>query len=331
MIDLKYLREQPDLIRANVKARHVDLDVEALLALDTRRLQLLREIEDMRRVRNETAEAVKSASGDARPALIEKGKALKEQLSVKEQDLEKVEKDWKDMVLRVPNLTHPDAPQGASDEENKEIKVVGTVPPLSCKPLSHIELAQKHDLIDFERGAKVAGAKFYFLKKQLAILEQALIFWTLQQMVAEGYIPMSTPDLAKDDVLLGTGYNPRGAETQIYSIENTNLSLIATAEIPLGGYHKDEIIDEDKFPLKYVGISHCFRTEAGTYGRESYGLYRVHQFSKVELFIFAAPEQSNALHEELRLLGGDSTVAMLPFCDLSELCALSDSANLADN
>ncbi len=300
MLDLRFLREHATEVKQNITNRHVEVDIDELLRVDEERLALLREVEELRRERNAIAETMKSAKADERAPLIERGKQLKELLVTKELSLEEKDSTVKELMLKVPNMTHPAAPQGATDEDNKEIHVSGTVPTLSFQPLSHVELAAKHDLIDFERGTKVAGAKFYFLKGKLAILEQALIFWTMQQMVAEGYMPMVTPDLAKNEVLLGTGYNPRGAETQIYSIEQTDLSLIGTAEIPLGGYHKDEIIDEDKFPLKYVGISHCFRTEAGTYGRESYGLYRVHQFSKVELFVFSTPEQSNALHEDLR-------------------------------
>lgn len=302
MLDIKYIRENAELVQKNADNKRMKVDVAALVALDDRRLVLLKEVETIRKERNEIADRMKSASAEERPALIEKGKALKESVAQKETEYEAVESEWKTALLAVPNMTHPDAPIGASDEENVEKKVFGEVPSLPFAPRSHVELAETHDLIDFERGAKVAGAKFYFLKGKLALLEQALTQWVMKLMVAEGYVPMITPDLARDEVLLGTGFQPRGPETQIYSIENADLSLIGTAEIPLGGYHMNEVIDEDKLPLKYVGLSHCFRTEAGTYGRESYGLYRVHQFSKVELFIFAAPWQSEALHEELRRL-----------------------------
>jgi seryl-tRNA synthetase len=162
-----------------------------------------------------------------------------------------------------------------------------------------VYLCQKHDLVDFDRGTKVSGAKFYFLKGKLAILEMALIRYVQDYLLKEGFIPMSTPDLAKDDVIVGTGFSPRGPETQIYSLENSDLSLIGTAEITLGGYHKDEVLSTNQLPIRYAGVSHCYRTEAGSYGRESYGLYRVHQFSKVEMFVFCTPEQSEAMHLEL--------------------------------
>jgi seryl-tRNA synthetase len=212
-----------------------------------------------------------------------------------------VEKAWREEALKLPNMTHPDAPIGKTDDDNKVIDTVGEIRKLE-KPRSHVELAEMHDLIDFERAAKTTGAKFYFLKGKLALLEQAMLTWAAREMAAEGYLPMTTPDLAKDDVLVGVGFNPRGPEAQIYSIEGTDLSLIGTSEITLGGYHKDEIIDEASLPIKFAGISHCYRTEAGAYGRESYGLYRVHQFSKVELFVFCAPEQSEAIHMELKRL-----------------------------
>lgn len=299
---MKYVREHADEIKQNVKNRQVDLDVDELLAFDARRLELLKEVETLRKERNEVAEKMKSATADERPALVDQGKKLKESLATKENEYEQADSAWKQNVLKLPNLTHPDAPVGVTDEDNKAIATIGEIPKLDFTPKSHVELAEALDLIDFTRGAKVAGAKFYFLKGKLALLEQALTQWVLKEMVAEGYQAMITPDLAKDEVLLGTGFNPRGPETQIYSIENQDLSLIGTAEIPLGGYHMDEILEESKLPIKYVGLSHCYRTEAGTYGRESYGLYRVHQFSKVELFVFCAPEQSDAMHAELRRL-----------------------------
>lgn len=302
MLDIKYIREHLDEVRENAKSRNVVVDVDALARLDDERLTLIKEVEDLRRERNEIAAQTQKATPEERTVLVERGKELKNILIGKEQRMEEVLLAWRVELMRLPNMTHPDSPSGASDEENKEIKQVGEVAKLDFPPLSHVQLAEKHDLIDFTRGAKVAGAKFYFLKGKLVLLEQALVQWALHLAAAEGFMPMTTPDLAKDEVLVGTGFQPRGPEAQIYSIQDTDLSLVGTAEIPLGGYHKDEILEEEQLPIKYVGLSHCFRTEAGTYGRESYGLYRVHQFTKVELFIFAGSWQSEALHEQLRAL-----------------------------
>ena len=298
MLDPKYIREHADEVRENAKNRGVSVDIDAWLALDQDRLVLLQEVEALRAKRNAVADSMKSASPEARPKLIEEGKMLKDEVAVKETGLERVDAEWKSELLRFPNLTYPGTPIGKTDEDNVELRKVGEIKQLES-PKDHVALAEALDLIDFERGAKVAGAKFYFLKGKLVLLEQALINFTLNYLVKQGYTPLTTPDLAKDEVLLGAGFNPRGPETQIYSIENTDLSLVGTAEIPVGGYHKDEVLAESDVPKKYVALSHCFRTEAGTYGRESYGLYRVHQFTKVEMFIVSTPEQSEALHQEL--------------------------------
>ncbi len=298
MLDPKYIREHAKEVKTNCVNRQVKVDVDAWVKLDAERSNLLRDVESLRAKRNEIAEQMKSVAADERAALIETGKSIKEDIAAKDAALADVERLWRADILSFPNLTHPDSPVGKSDKDNVEVRQVGKVRKVKS-PLDHVELAKRHDLIDFERGAKVAGSKFYFLKGKLAILEQALIRFALDYLVKEGFVPMVTPDLAKDDVLVGTGFQPRGPETQIYSIENSDLSLIGTSEITLGGYHKDEILPESSMPVKYAGLSHCFRTEAGTYGRESYGLYRVHQFSKVEMFVFSSPEQSDAMHLEL--------------------------------
>lgn len=299
MLDPKFVREHAAEVKANCAARGVKVDVDAFIKLDEDRLAVIREVEELRAERNAVADKMANVKDQAtREPLIEQGKKLKQQIADVEAKMTEREGEWRSLLLQIPNMTHPETPAGLSDEENVEKRVVGTPKKLN-KPLTHVELADKHDLIDFVRGAKVSGAKFYFLKGKLALLEQAVIKFALDHLVREGFIPMTTPDLAKDDVLVGTGFNPRGPETQIYSVEGTDLSLIGTAEITVGGYHKDEILSEATTPIKYAALSHCFRTEAGTYGRESYGLYRVHQFTKVEMFVFCTPEQSEALHLEL--------------------------------
>ncbi len=302
MIDIQTLRAAPEDIRTNLARRHVSVDLDRLLSLDESRSRLIQELDVVRQERNKIADQVSKATAEDRPALIARGKELKETIAAREPELEAVETEWKDLLSQIPNHTHPAAPTGASDEENVEIKVSGDEQKFEFAPKSHTELAKQHDLIDFDRGAKVAGAKFYFLKGKLVLLEQALIQWVLKELVAEGFTPIETPDLAKEEIMAGTGFNPRGSEDQIYTIAGTDLSLVATAEIPVGGYFKDEILDGKDLPLRFVGLSHCFRKEAGAYGKESYGLYRVHQFTKVEMFIFSTPEQSEGLHEELRRL-----------------------------
>lgn len=313
MLDPKYIREHANEVQIAAQQKRMSVDVQAWVEIDAKRLLVLQEVEAVRAERNAIAEKMKSASAEERPALIEKGKELKDRTSAKEAELAVLDGEWRALLLSIPNLNHPDAPIGDSDADNLELRKVGEIKPLAA-PLDHVALAQKHDLIDFERATKVSGAKFYYLKGKLAIIEQALIRFVQDYLAKENFILMSTPDLAKDEVIVGTGFNPRGDETQIYSIENSDISLIGTAEITLGGYHRDEVLPTASLPLRYAGISHCYRTEAGSYGRESYGLYRVHQFSKVEMFVFCTPEQSEAMHLELLRLEESIFAALgIPF------------------
>jgi seryl-tRNA synthetase len=200
----------------------------------------------------------------------------------------------------MPNFLGEDVPLGRTDEDNLEISRWGEPKEFSFKPRDHVELGELTDTIDFERAAKVTGSNFYYLKNEAALLENALCTFASTQLLPDGYTPISTPDLARDEILSGIGFAPRGPETQIYSIDKEELSLVGTAEITVGGYHANEILDGSKLPLKYLGFSHCFRTEAGAYGKESRGLYRVHQFTKAEMFVLCAPEDSQRYHEEIR-------------------------------
>ena len=197
-------------------------------------------------------------------------------------------------------MTHPDAPIGG-EADARELRVVGTKPQFAFKPKDHVEIAAHLDLIDFEAGGRVAGHGFYFLKNDAVMLEMALVQFALQTLRSKGFTLFTTPDLARDSVLEGIGFSPRGSETQIYSIADSDLSLVATAEITLGGIQKDQTLDVADLPLKYAGLSHCFRTEAGAHGRATRGIYRVHQFTKVEMFGYAGPNlaDSEALHLEI--------------------------------
>lgn len=298
MLDIKFIRENAEAVKENCQNRHVKCDVDKLLELDERRRELTQEVEKLNGEKNQLNDEIKKAEN--REEIIKKGKEVKEKLEKLEPELENMNAQFRQLMLNVPNMTHPDSPKGKNDRENKDIEKYGEEPKFSFQPKGHEELMLDLDLIDFERGAKVAGTKFYFLKNEAVFLEQALINFALDKLVKKGFVPVATPDLAKDKVLLGIGYNPRGAETQIYGIENSDLNLIGTAEIAMGGYHMDEIISEEKLPIKYVALSHCYRTEAGAYGRHSAGLYRVHQFTKLEMFIYSAPEDSEKMHKELK-------------------------------
>ena len=298
MLDMRVIRERKDEVIANVRNRHLDVDVEALLVVDQEARAARTELDAVRQRRNEVAGRMKGPlSPEERAPLVEEGRALKEQESALEQRYKEAEERRRTLQAQVPNFAHPDTPVGRDDQENKEIRRWGEPPTFDFAPKDHVELMEALDLVDFEGGAKVAGQKFYYLKNQAVLLELALIQFVTRILVEEGFTLFTTPDLARRDILDGIGFNPRGESTQIYNIENSDLSLIATAEITLGGLLADETLEEARLPLLYAGISHCFRTEAGSAGRESRGLYRVHQFTKVEMFAYTPPADSEAMHQ----------------------------------
>ncbi|HZZ80483.1 MAG TPA: serine--tRNA ligase [Gemmataceae bacterium] len=301
MLDAQFIRDNLDAVKANCQNRNVTADVDRVVTLDDERKRVISAMQLKQQEANETAKKVGPEKDPAKKQeLIARGKKLREEVAGFEAQLKQVEADLKAVISTIPNMTHPDAPIGALPEDNKVVKTWGEPTKFDFKPKDHVTLAEALDLVDFEAGAAVAGQKFYFLKNEAVLLELALIQYAMNTLLKHGYTPIITPDLARVDVLEGIGFMPRGEGTQIYSIANSDLCLIATAEITLGGMHRDQIMDEAKLPLKYVGLSHCFRTEAGAPGRDTRGLYRVHQFTKVEMFAFCTPEQSDAIHEEIR-------------------------------
>lgn len=305
MLDVHFLRENLDKVKTNCQNRNVTADVDKVVALDDRRKQVVGQRQTIQQRQNEHAKKVKEEKDPAKKqALIAEGKELARQLREQESEIEKqlkeVEEQLRLALLVIPNMTHPAAPVGQTAEDNKVVAKWGAPRQFDFKSKDHVALAEALDLVDFEAGAKVAGQKFYFLKNEAVLLELALVNYAMQTLLKHGYTPIITPDLARDEVLEGIGFIPRGPETQIYAIANSDLCLIATAEITLGGMHRDQTFEEEKLPRKYVGLSHCFRTEAGAPGRDARGLYRVHQFTKVEMFAFCTPEQSDPLHEEIR-------------------------------
>lgn len=253
-------------------------------------------------------------ASDARARLVEEGKTLKVRIAELETSLEDVEKRLAVEAGRIPNLAHPDAPVGKEDKDNLEVKRVGTPTQFAFEPKDHVQLGQELDIIDFEAGTRVSGTKFYYLKNEGVLLELALARYALDVVRKKGFALFTTPDIAKAEIVEGIGFNPRGAESNIYNIEDEGTCLIGTAEITLGGYHADSILDRAALPLRMAGISHCFRREAGAAGQFSKGLYRVHQFTKVEMFVFCLPEQSGAMHAELRAIEEEIFSALgIPF------------------
>ncbi|MDO4587249.1 MAG: serine--tRNA ligase [Planctomycetia bacterium] len=301
MLDRKFILDNIDAVKTNCRNRNVVADVDRFVELENIRRIKQREIEQLNQDANAISKTIgKAKSPEEKAAKMEEGRLLREKTNSVRLELVQIEHEI-DLIQRsIPNMAHPDAPIGDDDSSNLERALGKTaLPKFDFQPLDHVELGEKLDLIDFEGGSRVAGAGFYFLKNEAVLLELALQQYALNKLIQAGFQPMATPDLAKNDVLQGTGYIPRGNETQIYSIENTDLSLVATAEITLGGLMANQTVDAEKLPLKLCGISHCFRTEAGAAGRASRGLYRVHQFTKVEMFAFCLPNQSESIHQEM--------------------------------
>ena len=300
MLDLKFIRENAQAVQENSKNRGVEADVGLVVKLADRRSALIQELNELKQRQNQTAKSIgQERDPGAREKLIAGSREMKARIPEKEAELRGVEERLLDEQLKIPNMTHPDSPLGRDDSENVEIRRSGGIPSFPFEPRDHVQLGESLGIIDFEAGAKTTGSKFYFLRGDAVLLELGLIRYALDIITEYGYEPTITPDLARDEALVGTGFIPRGPETQIYSVEDSDLSLIATAEIPLAGQFTDEILEEDTLPLRYAGLSHCFRTEAGSHGRASRGLYRVHQFTKVEMFAFTTPDTSEQIHDEM--------------------------------
>jgi seryl-tRNA synthetase len=299
MLDPRSLAVRRDEIAANCRARGMDVDVDAAVGAYEQVAGLQTELNEANRLRNEHQGRGKRKLEPAeREAHTAEGRRLKEQAASLEADLASARARLDGLLRSIPNFAHPEAPVGGEDDF-AEVRRWGEPRRFDFEPLDHLALGAKLDLIDFEGGARVAGQKFYFLKNEAVLLELALQRLGLDRAREAGFALHATPDLARPEIVDGVGYNPRGEETQIYSLANADLCLIGTAEIVLGGLHAGSILDEDDLPLRLAGISHCFRTEAGSAGRESKGLYRVHQFSKVEMFAFTRPEESESMHEQL--------------------------------
>jgi seryl-tRNA synthetase len=300
VLDLKFIRENAQAVEENCKNRGVEANVGLVVELADRRSALIQDLNELKQRQNQMAKSIGGERDEeARRRLIEESRAMKERLPAREEELHEVEGRLREEQLKIPNMTHPDSPIGRDDTENVEIRRWGRVPDFSFDPKDHVEIGDALGIIDFDAGAKTTGSKFYFLRGDAVLLELGLIRYAMDILIERGYQPTITPDLARDQMLVGTGYIPRGPETQIYSVDDSDLSLIATAEITLAGQHAEEIIDGSDLPLRYAGLSHCFRTEAGSHGRASRGLYRVHQFTKVEMFAFTTPEGSEAVHDEM--------------------------------
>ena len=295
MLDIRYIREYADRVQESAKNKgYYDVSIARLLDTDEQRRQLQQQVDELRTRRNEIAGQMKG--GKPAPELIEQGRALKEELAKLESDLRDIEADFQAQMDAVPNITLDDVPLGG-ESDSVEIKTWGDKRQSAS---DHLDFATGRGWLDFERGAKVAGTKFYYIKGDLMLLENAIYQYALNLLISKGFTPMTVPHMVSGRVARGSGFAPKSdKESNEYFIDGEDVMLIGTAEAPLTGFHADEIIDEKNLPLLYAGYSPCYRKEAGAAGKFSRGLFRVHQFNKLEMYIFCTPEQSVQMHEKI--------------------------------
>lgn len=298
MLDIKFIRENSELITLAATKKHISFNVNELLDIDTKRLILLRLVEDLRSKQNTASESIAKANAMERADLIESMRTVKEELKLKEEELSELMKHWRTLMLAVPNIPDMTVPDGESDADNIEVRKWGDIPTFSFHPLDHIELMEKSDLVDFDRGTKTAGFRGYFLKNDAAMLEMAIWQYVMQKWQGKGFTPMLVPSLVKREALLGTGYLP-GGEDDLY--KDTDDYLAGTGEVATMFYHSDEVLDSKELPKKYIVWSPCFRKEAGSHGKDVKGLVRVHEFYKCEQVVLceASHEMSVKYHEEI--------------------------------
>jgi len=287
MLDIKFIRENLEVVKEAAKNKNREVNWEMLLKLDDKRRELIGKTETLRAERNANTDR-------------EKGKQIKENLKILEGELREIDEKFNALMLTVPNVPDKSVPVGKDSSGNVEVKRWGELPKFDFPLKDHITLARDHDLIDFERGAKIGGPRAYFLKNEAAQMELALMWYTLSKLVAKGYTPLIAPSLVREFTLVGNGQFPWGRD-EVYSIPKDELYLAGTAEVPVTAYFANEVLEEKDLPKKFVAFSPCFRREAGSYGKDTKGVYRLHQFNKIEQVIISTNDMNNSftLHEEL--------------------------------
>lgn len=293
MLDIRYIRENLAEVKENCRYRLANIDVDHLVELDEQRRSLQQELDDCRAKRNAWSKQKPT------PEQVAEIKANNQIIKDGEEKLNLIIAELDGLLLTIPNQTDAAVVRSLDEDDNPILEQHGQPTEFAFAPKDHLALAEQWNWLDFERAAKVAGAKFYYTSNDLVWLELALIQYALATVARHGFQVMTTPDLAKTEVIERLGYNPRGESTQIYNLADQDLSLIGTAEITLGGYHQDEVLPAQKLPLRYVALSQCFRTEAGSYSKFAKGIFRVHQFNKVEMFVYCQPEDSVKEHQLL--------------------------------
>jgi len=299
MLDIKLIRNEPELVRTALRRRgaQAEASLDELLELDRSRREILVVVEEKRSLRNSVSEEIAKLKRDREDAAskIEAMRAVGEEIKRLETELKDVESALEEELLRVPNLPDPSAPDGG-EEDSVVLHHWGTPREFAFDPQDHLDLAVARDLIDMERGARTSGSRFAYLKGDLVFLQFALVQFALQRLASKGFRPVVVPVLVRDEAMYGTGFFPTDMQ-QVYRVEADGLNLVGTSEVPLAALHMDEIVDESDLPLRYVGYSSCFRREAGAAGKDTRGIFRVHQFDKVEMFSFCAPDKSAEEHD----------------------------------
>jgi len=307
MLDIAYIRQNPDVVRAAIKNKRVELDLDALLAADKERRESVSRVEQKRARKNEIAQLIPKASKEERPKLIDEGKSVKAELEGLEPAVAEAQKRYDDLMLRVPSIPRPEVPIGAGEDDNVEIRRVGTPRAFDFTPKDHVELMTLHRMVNWDGPRKYAGGRSYALMGVGALLELAVTRLAADILVARGLTMVVPPVMVRERAMTGTGFFPLGRE-EAYAITADEVFLVGTSEVPLVSLHCDETLDPASLPIRYAGISNCFRREAGAYGKDTKGLYRVHQFTKVEQVVFCVPDEEVAEKEHYQLLGNAEAI-----------------------
>jgi seryl-tRNA synthetase len=307
MIDIKLIREMPQVFKDGTKAKRFDVDIDRLLEVDATMLDDKKKLQEIATEKNRLGKEIPKLSPESRKQALDALSRLKEQETTLNEQIKQLQPEFENLMNQVPQPPAPEVPFGLDDTENVELRKWGTIREFDFEPKDHMQLGLALDIIDMERGVKLAGTRNYFLKGDGALLHWAVLRFALDYMVAKGYKPMMVPLLMRDEAMRGTGYFP-GSEEQTYQMERDALNLAGTAEVPVTAYHMGEILSEQQLPLKFVGLSTCFRREAGAAGKDTYGLYRIHQFDKVEQVIIGENDEEKSKQYHLEILANSEAI-----------------------
>lgn len=301
MLDLKLLREDPERIKAAARKKHLDVDVDRTVALEVQRREMVGRIDDLRAAQNKASKSIGKLPPEERATAAAAVKDAKARLRTAEEDLRTLDEEFQQLLLRLPNPPADEVPEGATDQDSVEIRRVGTPTTFSFDPLDHVELGRRLDILDIERAGRISGSRQYILKGEGCLLEWAVLRMAQEHMVARGFLPIQVPAMVRREAMEGTAYFP-GGEEQAYRMAKDDLYLIGTSEVPVTAFHAEEILDEADLPKRFVALSPCFRREAGTYGKDTRGLFRVHQFWKVEQVVIDRADEALSLEHHHAIL-----------------------------